>query len=454
MYEHLAKYLFYPIGEILLSTRMLKYIDELEESQWWSPEKLRELQDKKLRALVKHAYENVPYYHRVFRERGLTDRDIETVDDLVKLPVLTKKEVRDNFNDMLAGDFKKWKPYASATSGSTGEPTKFYCTKDVASINWAGLFRGWGWAGYKLGDKRVTMTGSSLIPNEKVPLLEKSRQMIERNLRLSAVSLSDKKLGSYVAKLNEFKPDFIYGYASAAYTLALYLEEHGINSVRPKAILTTGEVLLPNYRRKIEEQFGCKIFDQYGCYDGSPQALECHTHEGYHISAEKAILEFVDQNGDTVPPGNPGNILSTDLHNYAMPFIRYAVGDVGTLAAEPCSCGRGLPFLKSIDGRTTDRLVFDNGIVLSSLAIVCLLKDYPIKQCQYLQTDGNTLTLKIIADRDFNPAHTASILNVLRSHTGEGVRIRIEEVDAISPTKAGKWKMVISHVNEPLVLTH
>ncbi len=125
MYSTIARHILYPIGETFLGTRMLKYLRILEETQWWSPGQLRELQNEKLRALIKHAYENVPYYRRTFEERGLSDKDIQTVADLPKLPILTKDDIRQNFDDLKAKDFKKRKPFLHATGGSTGEPLKF-----------------------------------------------------------------------------------------------------------------------------------------------------------------------------------------------------------------------------------------------------------------------------------------------------------------------------------------
>ena len=426
---------------------MLRYLKELEETQWWSPEQLRELQNKKLRALIKHAYENVPYYHRIFEERGLSDKDIQTVEDLPKLPILTKNDIRQNFSDLVVRDSKKYKPFLNATSGSTGEPLQYYVTMDVASINWAGEFRGWGWAGYKLGDKRATLGGSSLIANKPPTLFERVRRRVERNLPLSAVDMNEAKMALYAKQLSEYKPKFVYGYPSAVYIFAGYLRKAGINNIQLQAIFTTAEMLLPQHRQTIEEQFGCKVFDQYGCYDGGPQALECSTHQGYHISAEKAIMEFVDENGNPVSPRHPGEIITTDLHNYAMPFIRYTVGDMGTLAEEQCPCGRGLPLMKSIEGRTTDLIVFSNGVTLSGPALTLVFKDCHIRQYQVIQEAKDKLIIKVIKADGYTDQDTEHFLGIIRAHAGEGIKIETEFVDEIPTTKAGKYRFIISKVS-------
>jgi len=438
----------YPLGEAFLGTRMLKYLEQLEQTQWWSPEQFRELQNTKLRALVKYAYENVPYYQRLFTERGLTDNDIQTVDDLQKLPVLTKDIIRRNFSDLKATDRQKRRPFLNATSGSTGEPLKYYIDMEVTSINWAGTFRGWEWAGYKPGDKRATLAGSSLVPDSSPSLVKRLRWLGERDRPFSAVHMDDKRMALYAEKIAAYKPRFLRGYPSAIYTFASYFQKTNDTTIRPAAIFTTAEMLLPQYREVIEKQFGCRVFDQYSCYDGGAQAMECSEHSGFHISAEKVIMEFVDEDKKPAPSGCSGEILATDLHNYTMPLIRYAVGDKGTLSARQCPCGRGLPLMESLEGRTTDLIVFSNGVTLLGPALTLVFKDCHIKQYQVIQEAKDKLVIKVIKAEYYSDKDTEYFLGVIRAHAGEGIDIEVQFVDEIPLTKAGKWKFIISHVSE------
>ncbi len=436
----------------MLGTRLLKYLQELEETQWWSPEQLEELQNEKLRALIKHAYENVPYYHRIFEESGLAAKDIQTVDDLSKLPILTNNDIRENFQDLMAKDFNKWKPFLAATSGSTGKPLKYYVTMDVASVNWAGVFRAWGWAGYKVGDKRATLGGSSLVPNKPPKFIERVRRLGERNLCLSAFDMSEQRMALYVNKLQRYKPRFIYGYASAIYFLASYLKEKGINDIQPKAIFTTAEMLLPNYREKIEQQFACKIFDQYGSYDGGAQASECPTHNGYHISSEKVMMEFVDEDKKPVIPGYPGEIVVTDLHNYAMPFIRYAVGDRGIYLKEQCICGRGLPLMKSIEGRISDLIITPEGKNIHGEFFSHIFWQMTcFKQFQVVQESLDKLIIKVIpypaVEQSKLYEEVQMISEIVHMRTGI-MKITIEQVDNIPTTEAGKQKFIVTKVSQ------
>jgi len=447
MYTLLADRIIYPLGDVALGTSVIKYYHWLQKTQWWPPEQLRELQNTKLRALVKHAYENVPYYHRIFEERGLTAGDIQTEDDLSKLPILTKNDIRHNFNDMLAKDFKKWKPIPNSTGGSTGEPLQYYITKDVASITWAGAFRWWGWAGYKIGDKRIKFGGSSVVPNKPPNLFEITRSKLERNLPLSVLIMNDAKYDNYINIIYSYKPKFIYGYALSLYLLADYCKSHKINNIHFDAVFSTAEVLLPNYRTAIENQFKCEVFDGYGSYDGGGQAGECQAHQGFHISVEKVILEILDENRQRLPPGKSGRIIVTDLHNYATPFVRYEVGDVGMLADKPCVCGRGLPILKSIEGRITDIIRLSNGITLSLHLITKLFKDCPVKQYQLIQVAKDELLVRVVKDINYSDWDTENIISILRYHMGNEIKIEIELCENIPVEHNSKYKFVISRIS-------
>jgi phenylacetate-CoA ligase len=447
MYSLIAEKLIYPLGDLTLGTSLIKYYHQLQETQWWPPEQLRELQNAKLRALMTHAYHNVPYYRRVLEERGLTDQDVRTVDDLPRLPILTKDDIRQNFADMLAKDFKKWKPILNYTGGSTGEPLKYYITKDVASIGWAGMFRAWNWAGYRIGDKRIAFGGSSLVPNRAAKLSETIRDKLERNLRISAVSMNASKYSQTVGIIRKYESKFIYGYPSALYLLADYCKSNNINDIKLKAAFSTAEVLLPNYRAAIENQFQCEVFDQYGSYDGGGQALECENHQGLHVSMEKVILEVLDNDGRKITSEKPGHIIVTDLHNYAMPFIRYAVGDIGTPADNMCPCGRGLPILKAIEGRTSDIIRLYNGTILAGPALTLVFKDRNVRQFQLIQVAEDELLVKIVKGAGYTEQDSQYIVNVLRHHAGKDVKVELEFCNLIQPEKNNKYRFIISLTN-------
>ena len=172
----------------------MPYYYQLQETQWWTHEQLNEMQNSKLRKLVRHCYENVPYYRRIFNERGLRVEDIKTTDDLAKIPVLNKDIIRDNFDDLQARNRKQWRPVSDKTGGSTGKPLEYFITKDAASINWAGIYRGWGWAGYEIGDKRATVAGSSMVVVRPLDVVSRLRLMVDRNLPISTLEMTEERL--------------------------------------------------------------------------------------------------------------------------------------------------------------------------------------------------------------------------------------------------------------------
>ena len=206
--------------------------------------------------------------------------------------------------------------------------------------------------------------------------------------------------------------------------------------------------MLPYQRKVIEDVFGCDVYDGYGCRDGNANAMECVEHTGYHIAAEQVIMEFVSmKDGEHVSPGEVGEIIATDLHNYAMPFIRYAVEDVAVPSDEICPCGRGLPLLKSIEGRVFDIITLKNGTMLSGLPLTDELDHMEsIKQYQIFQKSENELIVKIVRRKIYTQEDTKRILNALRRHTRGEMKIKIEFVDEIPTTGAGKRRYIISNM--------
>lgn len=446
MHNSIARNIVYPMADLILGTSILQKLKMLEKTQWWPIGKLNELQNTRLQSLIKYAYENTKYYRRIFRERGLHYHDIKVVADLQKLPILTKNDIRQNFEDLLAKNNKVGKSILSATSGSTGEPLRYYTNKDAISISWASTFRAWEWGGWVIGDKRATLGGSSLIPHKEISLKNRLRAYLERNLLLPAISMDEAKMDVYTDKLSWYEPKILRGYPSAIYLLAKHIKKRNIDGVDVKAIFTTAEMLLPRHRELIEQVFHCKVFDNYGCRDGGGNANECAEHKGLHISLEQCVMEFV-HSGNPVKTGESGEIILTDLHNYAMPFIRYQVGDVGVPASENCECGRSLPLIEKIEGRTTDTIAFANGRTLSGPALTLIFKDCNIATYQVIQKSGLKLLIKIVKDKSYTVKDTEYLRQTLSGHLGPEIDVFIEFVDQLLVTNSGKHRFIISEIS-------
>jgi phenylacetate-CoA ligase len=430
----------------IIESNSLLYFSWLQRTQWLSRSKLEEIQRKRLRLLVEHAFRNAPFHHKMFKAKGLKPSDVKSAEDLLKLPIMTKDDIRNNFHEFLSRDFQRYGPVPNSTSGSTGEPFRYCLDRKSVGIARAALWRGWGYAGHRLGDKVAVVAGLSLGSRLQQSVGRATKRVFDRVMYFPAINLRRETLKAHAERMLKFNPKFIRGYPSSLYFFASFLEKEKISDIHPKAVITTAEVLFPYQRNLLEKVFQCDVFDGYGAYDGGTGAFECKKHSGYHMAVEKTVMEFCDDDGNQVSEGEKGRIIATDLFNYAMPFIRYDTGDVGIYSSEECSCGRKLPLMKQVLGRTTDMLRFSNGAVLSGPSLTVIFKDFDFKQFQLVQDRGDLLLVRVIKGETFVDNDVRRLRKILEGIIGEGVEIRFEFVDFISPMKSGKWKFIISHV--------
>ena len=447
MYPKIARNIFYPLLDLKRGSKTLKYLKELNRSQWFKLEQLIDLQNKKLKLLLIHAYNNVPYYHKIFRNLNLKSEDIKQENDLLKVPILTKEIIRKNYSELIAKNIPQEGYFASSTGGSTGQPLQFIQNKKASNFLRAVVYRSWQWTGWSLGDRYVNLWGASKDLARAKRFKTKLRQaLLKDNLLLSSYDMTEQKLNEYIDKIRQFKPKFIRGYASAIYLLAEFMKHNNIEDLQPDAIITTAENLFDYQRELIEKQFDCKVFDCYGTRENIVIATECGEHIGYHISVENGIIESI-KNNQRVSAGEIGEIFITDFDNYAMPFIRYQVGDLGTPFEEKCNCGRGLPMLKSIDGRTTDLIVTPSGRFISGPGLTLIIKDLRnIKQCQFIQDRREKLVVKIIKTPNYSEKDRHNILTALHRYIGKDIDIKLKFVDSITTGPSGKQRFVISKV--------
>ncbi|WP_456469181.1 phenylacetate--CoA ligase family protein [Archaeoglobus sp.] len=439
MYATLFRNLVFPVIEAQQGTEIRKYLKWFNRTQWLKPEELEKLQNKKLRALIQHAYRNVPYYHRIFKKLELRPDDIQNKDDLSKLPILTKEDIRKNLDQLRAVNVPKSRVIEAHSSGSTGEPLKYYIDKKSYSSGWAQTFRCWGWTGFNLGDPYVKIS-----LNPRVGFRKKLQDVLLNCKYIYFADVNEKTLKMHLETMRKGK--IIRSYASAMYVISKLIEEQGMGDLpKPLAIMTTGDTLFPHYRELIESVFGCEVFDGYGG-ESTPIAFECEEHTGYHICDESIAVEFV-KDGQEASPGELGSIVFTSLDNYAMPFIRYKINDVGVKADGLCSCGRGLSLMSSIEGRNTDLVVTPSGKFLVVQFFTTLFKYLEgVDQFQVVQNRVDRLNIKIVRNEKFRDRDEEYIISRIKSQVGNEMEISIEFVDSIPPTKSGKRRFVISNV--------
>jgi len=431
------------IGYIFKNRNFLKHYNFVKKNEFKSHEELKRCQEEKLQKLIQFSYNNVPYYFKLFKNLSLKPEDIQTIEDLEKLPILTKEMIRNNQRDFIPNNLKIQKYVNGSTGGSTGEPLQYRLSKEDEILGLAILYANWGYAGYELGDKVGVIAGSSLMPTAKSKLADNIKAFMMNYKKYSSFDLSDKYMDKIVIGLNKFKPKYLRGYASSIYLFSKHIKDKDPNiNFQPKGVFTTAEVLFDYQRELIEDVFGCKVFNQYGLNDGGISAFECEVHKGLHVDMLRSILEVVDEEGNQLGAGGEGHILATSLYNYAMPFIRYDTGDLGILSNEKCECGRDTPLLEKIIGRTTDYLEFSNGAIIGTPILTVLFGKFDIIQYQIVQKDTNTILVNIVKGKNYRKDDEKEIRDTFYKHVGD-ITIIFNYVDKIETTKAGKWKFIV-----------
>lgn len=446
---------FYPFISYLFDIGRGTYVEKtyqfLIRSQWWEPERIRELQSEKLKKLLHYAYQNIPYYNSIFKYLDLSPGDIKSIQDLKKIPILTKSEIRKNFpKDIVAKNYA-YRFEKHASGGSIGEPIVFYKDIHTKSIAMAAQKRSWEWAGYREGDRVGTFWGNPDFVAESKTLKKRIKNLLYREILFPACELNnDESIKEVVSRLKKFCPEIIFGYTQTIFFLAKYMNRYQIKIKNPKAIITTAETLTDVQRDFIEKQFKSKIFDQYGCGEVESIAYECEAHNGYHIVDEHVIVEILRNDGLPTEPGELGHILVTDLDNYVMPFIRYKNGDMGILSnSDCCCCGRGLSKIEKIEGRESDIILTNDGKVISIPSFygsTAFKHIKGIEQYQVIQENIENVTIKIVTDENITSRELDHLYSITKDYLGGKMVVNIEKVHRIEPEENGKIKLVKSKV--------
>jgi phenylacetate-CoA ligase len=426
----------------MITKNVAQHYESLRKTQWLKIDQMRELQDEKLRRLIRHAYRNVPYYRARMQEKKLRPEDIRGQADLHKLPFLTKGDVRKHlYFDILSESSDKREMLKISTSGSTGEPFVCYADKSQLEFRWAATLRAQEWTGYEFGDPCVRLWHQTLGMSKKQVWMERFDAYMTRRRFIPVFEMSDDKLKSMVRQIAEWRPVLMDGYSEALDFLAHYLKSQGNVEVRPKALMSSAQTLPLSSRRVIEEAFGCKVFDKYGSREFSGMAYECDAHTGHHVVAEGYLLEIL-RDGQPAAPGEVGEIIVTDLNNFCLPFIRYRIGDLG-VAMDPkqeCPCGRGMPMVGNIEGRVQSIIQGTDGRYLPSAFFAHYLKefDYAIKRFQVIQDRRNAITFQVVKGGRYSDDVLEEVLTTFRKFLGESMEIKVEFVDNIEMVRTGK----------------
>ncbi len=452
----LSRHVVYPLHERLMKRPTFAYLADLERSQWLSRGDVEHLQMRKLGELLRIAARHSPWHAERIRVAGLDVTDeaaLFTMDDLRRLPTMTKEDARANVARM------HWRgvpggSFQYNTGGSSGQPLSFYYGRRRQASDAAGRIRARRWWGVDVGDREVYLWGAP-VELSKTDRVKTIRDRLLNQLVLNAFEMSPARMDGYLEAIQAFRPKCIYGYASSVALLAAHARERKAMLRLPelRVVCTTGEPLYPHQRTLIGEVFGVPVANEFGSRDIGFTAHETPQQQ-ILLMSESIILEVLDQHGDPVPKGELGEAVMTGLCSEAQPFIRYRTGDMVRMSADGSRDGRGLHVLSEVVGRTTDFVIRQDGTIMHALSVIYVLRAAAgIAEFKFIQHALRDVEVLIVAGPDWTDASRAAVIAGLSARLGDDVRVTIRQVDAIPAESSGKHRYVVSHVSARRGLT-
>jgi phenylacetate-CoA ligase len=432
--------LLFPVWQRIVRRRPIgSHRHRLERTQWLGRDGLDRIQVESLRALLDHAGRRVPYWRDLFRRLRFDPRNVRALGDLAELPVLTRETVRERFDDLLDPSLAETN-IRKGTSGSSGAPLSFqYCNQSEAWRQ-AVRLRGYGWGGYRMGLPTVHYWGAGAsVPEGWSAGKVRIERALRRETYVDAVFQDEASLRAAADVFSRVRPRCVIAYTQALASFARWAIDRGVRDWPDAHVLCAAEALHPHDRAAIERAFGPDVFETYGSRETMLVAAECSAHDGMHLSEENLVVE-ITREGRPLPAGQPGDVLVTDLHNYGMPFIRYANGDEATMAPEePCACGRALRKLARVDGRCMSTMRDANGDPVPGMLFISLLASETemIRAYQGIQRSDGAVELRVVRGREWNEQRFATTVGRLRAYF-KGLPFAVTYCEQIPASKSGK----------------
>jgi phenylacetate-CoA ligase len=449
IHERVVGEMMLPLYETRLRRRKTyRHKAEFDSSQWLSPAELREVQWRKVQAILRHAYETVPFYREAFQAAGIHPDRIDSPAAFARIPVLHKSALRANKYRLVSSRFRVEDLIPSASGGSTGEPVQFYYNRDSYERRIAASMRADGWAGWRSCSGELHIWGVNLLPQKQIAQVKS--WLLYAGMRKTVVNsfdLTPEVMTDRVADLLErLRPRIVIGFSHALYEIARRLVEKRIDVRPPVGVVAAAEKLYPHQRKVIEQGFGAPVYDRYGCREVMIIGAECPEHAGLHVAADNLYVEFA-RDGVPCEPDESGEVLLTDLHNYGMPLIRYRVGDVGSWNSEACRCGRGLPLMNAVEGRTLDFIRTPSGRLVSGAFFPHFLKDFPaVRAFQVLQERREAVTVRMTLEGRLSSDDESLVKGTIARTIGSDVAIEWQLGPDIVIERTRKFRPVISTV--------
>ena len=444
LYTSIVSSLLFPLHERVKGHRSVVLLREMEKVQWLPRSQIEELQLRRLREFLQDVAVHVPYFRDLFAQTGFIPAGVSSVADLQRLPFLTKTVIRSN-TEALKHDQAQGLARFN-TGGSSGEPLIFFIGKKRVGHDVAAKWRATRWWQVDIGDPEIVVWGSP-IELGKQDRIKYWRDKVMRTQLLPAFEMSEAKLDQFIDTIRAVRPRMLFGYPSALTHIAKHAQKRGVimSDLGIRVTFVTSERLYDDQRATIGQVFGCKVANGYGGRDAGFIAHECPV-GSMHITADDIVVEIVNEQGQVQPAGMAGEIVITHLSTNDFPFIRYRTGDIGVLGSMSCSCGRGLPLLQDIQGRSTDFVVAADGTVMHGLSLIYILRDLPgVRSFKVVQESRELTRVLLVTDEGFSTDAVERIVDGFKQRLGAGVSVAVDLVDHIPTEKSGKFRYIISH---------
>jgi len=444
-------------GDFAHPVALIKLRSTFEKTQWFTKDEQIHYQEHLLQRIIEHAYSSVPYYRDLFDSVRLKPDDIQRVSDLNNIPILTREILRSQFERLTATNCRAFRPRALCTSGTTGQRIQFLVDKPSNLLEFVYYWRYWNWAGYRLGNLFAEFSSGFFSKNKDRVRSTTHLQRLAGRLLLDSSTMSHATAGDYVKAIRRHRPLFLKGLPSVLYYFSLFLRQQGVAGISFKAVFSTGEVLVPRYRKLIEETFGCKVYDSYGHMERTVAISEC-PRGGLHINPDYGVLELVRHGApaaQTVDANRGGSsytarVVGTSLYNLSMPLLRYDVGD--TVLVDPekkCECGRQFPLVSAVGGRRSEVIITPEGNVITAAFLV--FEDVSdILAGQIVQESLADLQVRVVPAHHFSKASEARLKSRLQTLAGPGMRVRVDRCESLESLRgeSGKVSTVVSKLQE------
>jgi len=446
MYPALFKKLILPFYEKIKGKKLLTYVNQYQSHLALTKLQLEQHQWNELQKLLKHAFDNTTFYPKIWAKVGVNSiDDIQSMSDFERLPLVTKDDIANHYEDLVAKNYSN--NIKKATGGSTGQPFRFELNTDSNTRREAIMWRGYGWLDAGLGEKTLYLWGADIGQPTKLKALKNNLYHAFYNRKMmNSFAMNANNMHEYVENINSYRPKALVSYVNPLYELAKYIIDNKLSVFSPKTILTGAEPLHEFQREVIEEAFNCSVYNTFGCREFMLMSAECKEHKNLHINIDHLVVETISDDGSAIT-GESGDLVVTDLYNYGMPLIRYLNGDRATLVNSPCSCTNPLPIMKSIDGRKLDIIKTPSGKKIPGELFPHLFKEFEnITRFQVKQSKIDELNIAMIVNQELSASEQQKIKDEINKYAENELTLHLNFVDDIPLTISGKHRVTVCEV--------